>query len=243
MGIAKFTLTAYLVRKICGNEESVEDLLGEITVLPWFRRGRMPDWLRVRLITALESRDEVRIRHLIEDLLLSALDPMVNPQSIFQIAREDRSFRSRIMKTLFRPEFHREANARSIAEPFREHVFATFMRNPLAFRLPQPVRRLIDTRNWQPGSARTGPAARLLEGISSIAIGRGDAPEKLHTAMLVRAIIASTVGTSIGWYDFFLYSTVTGLVFAKEFFPRSAPLVGTLQAFLIYAVGFVARPA
>jgi len=60
--------------------------------------------------------------------------------------------------------------------------------------------------------------------------------------MLWRAVIASTIGTSIEWYDFFLYSTVTGLVFAKEFFPKSDPLVGTLQAFLIYAVGFVARP-
>src|ERR1700757_538900 len=60
--------------------------------------------------------------------------------------------------------------------------------------------------------------------------------------MLWRAVLASTVGTSIEWYDFFLYSTVTGLVFAKEFFPKSEPLVGTLEAFLIYAVGFAARP-
>ncbi|MEM5294068.1 MFS transporter [Burkholderia sp. JPY481] len=59
---------------------------------------------------------------------------------------------------------------------------------------------------------------------------------------LRRAVIASTIGTTIEWYDFFLYSTVTGLVFAKLFFPESDPLVGTLQAFLIYAVGFIARP-
>jgi metabolite-proton symporter len=63
-----------------------------------------------------------------------------------------------------------------------------------------------------------------------------------HHAQLKRAIIASTVGTTIEWYDFFLYSTVTGLVFAKLFFPESDPLVGTLKAFLIYAVGFAARP-
>jgi MFS family permease len=64
----------------------------------------------------------------------------------------------------------------------------------------------------------------------------------VHRSNLFRAVIASTIGTSIEWYDFFLYSTVTGLVFAKEYFPNSDPLVGTLQAFLIYAVGFVARP-
>jgi MFS family permease len=61
-------------------------------------------------------------------------------------------------------------------------------------------------------------------------------------SQLRRAVIASTIGTTIEWYDFFLYSTVTGLVFAKLYFPQSDPLVGTLQAFLIYAVGFLARP-
>ena len=63
-----------------------------------------------------------------------------------------------------------------------------------------------------------------------------------HQIQLRRAVIASTVGTAIEWYDFFLYSTVTGLVFAKLFFPHSDPWVGTLEAFGIYAVGFVARP-
>jgi metabolite-proton symporter len=63
-----------------------------------------------------------------------------------------------------------------------------------------------------------------------------------HLVQLRRAVIASTIGTSIEWYDFFLYSTVTGLVFAKLFFPHSDPWVGTLEAFAIYAVGFIARP-
>jgi len=66
--------------------------------------------------------------------------------------------------------------------------------------------------------------------------------EQDHRIQLRRAVLASTVGTAIEWYDFFLYSTVTGLVFARLFFPRSDPLVGTLEAFAVYAVGFVARP-
>ena len=66
-------------------------------------------------------------------------------------------------------------------------------------------------------------------------------PEE-HRRQLRRAVIASTVGTTIEWYDFFLYSIVTGLVFAKLYFPQSDPVVGTLQAFAIYAVGFIARP-
>src|SRR5271168_3054637 len=63
-----------------------------------------------------------------------------------------------------------------------------------------------------------------------------------HSRQLRRAIVASTVGTVIEAYDFLLYVIVAPLVFAKLFFPASAPLVGILQAFGIYAVGFIARP-
>ena len=63
-----------------------------------------------------------------------------------------------------------------------------------------------------------------------------------HSAQLRRAVIASTVGTIIEAYDFLLYVLVAPLVFAKLYFPESDPLVGTLQAFAIYAVGFVSRP-
>ena len=66
--------------------------------------------------------------------------------------------------------------------------------------------------------------------------------ESEHKVQLRRAVIAATIGTAIEWYDFFLYSTVTGLVFAKLYFPNSDPWVGTLEAFGIYAVGFIARP-
>ena len=63
-----------------------------------------------------------------------------------------------------------------------------------------------------------------------------------HGRQLRRAIIASTIGTTIEWYDFFVYGTVTALVFAKLYFPRANPLVGTLEAFSVYAVGFFSRP-
>ncbi|MEP6752993.1 MAG: MFS transporter [Candidatus Dormiibacterota bacterium] len=59
---------------------------------------------------------------------------------------------------------------------------------------------------------------------------------------MVRAVIASTVGTSIEWYDYFLYGTMAALVFPKLFFPKSDPLTGTLSSFAIFFVGFAARP-
>jgi metabolite-proton symporter len=61
-------------------------------------------------------------------------------------------------------------------------------------------------------------------------------------AQVRRAVIASTVGTSIEWYDFFLYGSAAALVFPKLFFPKSDPLAGVLISFATYAVGFAARP-
>src|SRR5436305_14749471 len=66
--------------------------------------------------------------------------------------------------------------------------------------------------------------------------------EAEHGRQLRRAVLASTIGTAIEWYDFYLYSTVTGLVFAQLYFPQSDVFTGTLQAFGVYAAGFVARP-
>ena len=59
---------------------------------------------------------------------------------------------------------------------------------------------------------------------------------------LRRVISASLIGTSLEWYDFFLYGTAAALIFNQLFFPTFDPLVGTLLAFATYAVGFVARP-
>ncbi|MFE2925011.1 MFS transporter [Streptomyces goshikiensis] len=57
-----------------------------------------------------------------------------------------------------------------------------------------------------------------------------------------RIVAASLIGTTIEWYDFFLYGTAAALVFNKLFFPTSDPLTGTLIAFVTYAIGFLARP-
>src|SRR5262249_22158412 len=59
---------------------------------------------------------------------------------------------------------------------------------------------------------------------------------------LIEAVVASTVGTTIEWYDFFLYGLVTALVFPELFFPESTPFRGQLLAFGTFTVGFIARP-
>src|SRR6202035_4354096 len=70
----------------------------------------------------------------------------------------------------------------------------------------------------------------------------GGLSEEEHKRQLRRALLASTVGTTIEWYDFLLYGTVTGLVFGRLLFPGSSALIGVLQAFGVFFIGFVGRP-
>jgi metabolite-proton symporter len=78
--------------------------------------------------------------------------------------------------------------------------------------------------------------------MASTIAAAGPLSDHEHGVQLRRAIVASTVGTAIEWYDFFLYGLVTAVVFGKLYFPNEDPLSGTLSAFGIYAVGFIARP-
>src|SRR5262245_62879213 len=63
-----------------------------------------------------------------------------------------------------------------------------------------------------------------------------------HSAELRKAVIAATIGTTIEWYDFFIYGTAAGLVFGKLYFPNQDALSATLAAFGTYFVGFIGRP-
>lgn len=67
-----------------------------------------------------------------------------------------------------------------------------------------------------------------------------DTPE--HRGQVRKAAVASTVGTTIEWYDYFLYGTASALVLPKVFFPNASPFVGLLESFATYFVGFLARP-
>src|SRR5262245_23416875 len=64
----------------------------------------------------------------------------------------------------------------------------------------------------------------------------------VRSSQLRQVILASFIGTTIEWYDFFLYGTAAALVFNHLFFPTLDPLAGRLSAYATFAVGFVARP-
>jgi len=63
-----------------------------------------------------------------------------------------------------------------------------------------------------------------------------------HRRQIRKAALASTIGTTIEWYDYFLYGTAAALVFPSVFFPHASSYVGTLDSFATYFVGFAARP-
>jgi metabolite-proton symporter len=67
-------------------------------------------------------------------------------------------------------------------------------------------------------------------------------PSSAKPSALRKVVAASLVGTTIEWYDYFLYGSAAALVFGHVFFPKSDPLTGTLLSFLTYAIGFAARP-
>jgi MFS family permease len=73
--------------------------------------------------------------------------------------------------------------------------------------------------------------------------GRASSVDESGRRRQVRlAAVASVVGTSIEWYDFFLYGTAAAIAFPAVFFPKSSSYAGTLESFATYAVGFAARP-
>src|ERR1700689_4719215 len=76
----------------------------------------------------------------------------------------------------------------------------------------------------------------------AVGLPQGELSETEHSTQLRKAVIAATVGTTIEWYDFFIYGTAAGLIFPKLFFPNQDPLTGTLAAFSTYFIGFVGRP-
>ncbi|HUZ63765.1 MAG TPA: MFS transporter [Acetobacteraceae bacterium] len=78
--------------------------------------------------------------------------------------------------------------------------------------------------------------------MEQVSMGMGVEATVSRQKMTNLAVFASLIGTTIEWYDFFLYGTVTGLVFGKLFFPAANPFISLLLAYTTYAVGFASRP-
>jgi MFS family permease len=108
--------------------------------------------------------------------------------------------------------------------------------------LPSPTKGRIVVERGSPRTVQRAATQRGNELTTAEIAATSGLSEDEHARQLRRALIASTVGTTVEWYDFLLYGQVTGLVFGKLFFPQSAPMVGVLQAFAVFFVGFVGRP-
>jgi metabolite-proton symporter len=72
--------------------------------------------------------------------------------------------------------------------------------------------------------------------------GGSEAATRQRASVARRVAVASAIGTTIEWYDFFIYGTAAATVFPQQFFPQVSPIAGTLASFATFGVGFVARP-
>lgn len=89
--------------------------------------------------------------------------------------------------------------------------------------------------------AATAPVSASGAGLSTDGVAAGESGAQRRRRLRV-VVAASLLGTTVEWYDFFLYATAAGLVFNRVFFPSESSLVGTLLAFATFAVGFAMRP-
>jgi hypothetical protein len=249
----KWELTAYLIEEICRTgtvRESPEELLARLTILPWFRHARMPDWLRVRLITDLESRQEKAIRGLIENLFLSALDRNAGSSSTFRIARDDSLIRWKVLRALSRRAWSSEADANGLPSAFREHIFATFIGDRLSFRLPRAAHRLVYGSDVASICATIRMVRWILSGGSHG--GQARIPRVMGVACVITyiaAMFAPAVGDQENpWYQGWYAAWTAGLgSFGAPQSARIMAYVGSLSGtlanllFLFAAGTFVGR--
>ena len=131
-------LTLYLGYKLGGEVERLEDELFSLVRLPWFRHGKMPDWLRQRLLSGLSAAQEKEIRTIIEQLLITAIE---NPSDglNMEFAFDEESYkqgRKRLREFILgEPE----------NSPLRDYVLLSFLSRSsrLSVALPEAVRRML----------------------------------------------------------------------------------------------------
>src|SRR6185437_12985558 len=108
-----------------------------------------------------------------------------------------------------------------------------------AVRRPRPQFHRGDVRLIPAGASASGTQEGMMDAAT---LGNTAIPPATDERSRRLVTLASLIGTTVEWYDFFLYGTITGLVFNKQFFPSDDIFVSTALAYTVYAVGFVTRP-
>jgi MFS family permease len=259
-----------------------EDRMALLSRLPWSRRSRMPDWLRLALVRDLDQHGEDADRaRAAWTYLLSAVAAGRTETVPIQVVQQTTAGVPALIASLLRDR-----------SEYQEAILLSFLNRKklplLSMELPAQLSRVMRDRiRWHDLGALT--AGAVLTGVLAVygvkvdqaaadawhgtigavqnvlslpvllaitilslallaltvfimAAVRSGLSIQENKAQLRRAVIASTIGTTIEWYDFLLYGTMTALVFGKLFFPKSDPIVGTLEAFSVFFVGFVGRP-
>lgn len=137
----EYDLTVFLARQL--QTEHNETLFNETTLkalaqLPWFKEGRMPDWLRERLLARMSRPRENEVRCLLHALLLTALDENKEGFDLTYATLKEKGIQS-FQKHIFK----RIRSASDQRSPMQDYVFATFMENPLSVRIPRQLGHIL----------------------------------------------------------------------------------------------------
>lgn len=157
----RWHLTLQLGRALRHNGSALFDQhhLAAMARLPWFRYGRMPDWLRLRLLNELDRDEEQNIRTAIQALLITATEDTKDAE-VLEVARHHAAQMPAWGRRLVRRLIGKGKGGEDT--PLQEHVFATFMADRLAVRIPKLVRGLIrGTGVPRPAPAPVAAPARV----------------------------------------------------------------------------------
>jgi TonB family protein len=182
-----WNLTLYFGQRLLANRDEIETQLLALVRLPWFRYGQMPDWLRLRLISALTPQQEQSVRRALEELLTSALEhptaglPLdIAPPTAASEPHGLRKFLHALAERLRR--WRQQRNLRTLLRaepppsPLRDYVFLSFMSrrtHRLSVNVPETLRRLLYPQGQpvlglRPASALTLAALLSLVGFAAL---------------------------------------------------------------------------
>jgi len=157
--ILEWNLTIYLGIHLIGtNGQSLFNLktLSALTQLPWFRVGKMPNWLREHLIDNMTLAQEQKVRHLIHQLFITAVHEPINSFEL-TFAIYDQSMTKRLGKYVLNKLIHTQG-------PLQDDIFITFMSNPLSVRIPKIAKTYFREKNKQ---QTTDIVVKLQQGLNA----------------------------------------------------------------------------
>ena len=208
-----------------------EPTLRALAQLPWFGQGHMPDWLRRRLISQLSAQRELEIRNLLYALLLTALEEDGEKFELTYAKIKEKGLQS-FQKQVFN-KLRSQSQRRG---PLSDHIFVTFMENPLSVRVPKELQQSLRASAVRGRRLSVPRAADQLDRFKKLGIGPA-------IGFIITGLLASVIYIRT---DFLFFSgqplqILLACVVGYRYGPRNGMIAGALL-FLPNLIFYVALP-